>query len=164
MFVVAHLAQLAHLAQYAHLVVGLHGLKVVEGCRHTGGVGVIGINDKTVVRRNHQLRAVVAGHVGFERVAHLLFRHGKEDADGGCCQHVFYVVGTYEVCVDVVKGAILVAPVELKEGAAARHLAIYIGRVGIGLAAVSHQVQPLCYAHEVGVVVVNKHGAVGARA
>ena len=159
----AHVAQLAHHAEDAHLVVGTHVAEVFERRLHACGVCVVGIDDEAVMGCHHQLRAVVARHIGGEGVAHLLLAHAKPQAYGCCSQHVVDVIRAYEVGVDGVHGAVEVTPLEVEERRTLCDLSVDV-EVGRGIAAVAHELEVVGDAEQMVVVVVYEHHAVGTRA
>ena len=97
MFLVADTAQLAHVADNGHFVRMLDADKVLQGCSHAGGVGVVVVGDDGIATFVLHLRAVVGGLVLGDGGANVLFAHSKMLSNCCCCQHIIQVVSTSQL-------------------------------------------------------------------
>ena len=75
---------------------GVDDLEVAEGGGHACRVGIVGINDESVVGCDGELAAVVGWGIFGQCCADVVGRYAEECADAGCSKGVVKVVAAYE--------------------------------------------------------------------
>ena len=163
MLLAAHGSQFAHVAEDGHLGRYLHVAEVAQGSIHARGVGIVGIDDETVVGGDGELRTVVARYVARQGMVDLLLAYAEIQSDGCCRQHVVEVVASDKMCLHLMPFAVSVVPVHAQHGSTGDDLAAG-AEVGAVAHAVSHLAQIAGDALQVLIVGIDEDDAAGAGA
>lgn len=121
---IAIITQFAHLTEDERLL--LHGDlgKIPNGSRHGRRIGIVGIDDETVVPGLRELAAIVGRDIRLESIANIGSRHTEEHTDTDRSHDILSIVGSDKIGLHVPRRAILHIEPQREEGRIARHLAI----------------------------------------